>query len=272
MSEFRRRIMMSLRTQVVNPYPPDYVDDGRLWAYVTVPSDGTYRISDGYGGNAESWSALEIDGNPVSGINRDQYLTAGSHLLKYTLKDPTKIGGSLLRGMNDNFTMWILPGTVTTLGDYFCYGTSSHGKILMDKSKITYIGTGALFHSYVDFGNFDFPALATLKAIGDYYAAPNCRLKNLGIITDIPEGCFRGSHFKDSKYIIPATVTSIGNLAYYNNIYDAIFYVYATTPPTLGGSQVWFRWPAAIYVPAESVEAYKAASGWSTYASVIYPL
>ena len=272
MSEFRRRIMMALKTQAVNPYPPDYVDDGKMWAYVTVPSDGTYRISDGMGGNAGSWSALEIDGVSVSGVNRDQYLTAGSHLLKYTLQDPTMIGGSLLRGRDDIFTMWILPGTVTKLGDNFCYGTSSHGKILMDKSKITYIGESALFHSYVDFGDFDFPALTTLKTFGDYYAAPNCKLKSLGIITDIPNECFRGSAFKDNKYIIPATVTSIGNLAYYNNNYNAIFYVYATIPPTLDGSQVWFRWPGAIYVPAESVEAYKAASGWSTYASVIYSL
>lgn len=46
--------------------------------------------------------------------------------------------------------------------------------------------------------------------------------------------------------------------------------VNATTPPTLGGSYVFYNTNnCPIYVPAASVEAYKAASGWSEYASRI---
>lgn len=50
-------------------------------------------------------------------------------------------------------------------------------------------------------------------------------------------------------------------------------YCYATTPPTLQGpfSYAWMTWwdPHCIYVPAGSVDAYKAAANWSSYASLI---
>ena len=49
-------------------------------------------------------------------------------------------------------------------------------------------------------------------------------------------------------------------------------YALPTTPPTISGS--WFRYNTGgkVYVPDNSVETYKAASGWSTYASKIYPM
>ena len=45
--------------------------------------------------------------------------------------------------------------------------------------------------------------------------------------------------------------------------------VKATTPPTLGNNEFNGVQLNNIYVPAESVEAYKAASGWSSYSSII---
>ena len=45
--------------------------------------------------------------------------------------------------------------------------------------------------------------------------------------------------------------------------------VNATTPPTLGESALDYTNNCPIYVPAASVDVYKAASGWSTYASRI---
>jgi hypothetical protein len=44
---------------------------------------------------------------------------------------------------------------------------------------------------------------------------------------------------------------------------------YATTPPTYGTSSFNNTYVTKIYVPSESVETYKAASGWSTHASKI---
>jgi hypothetical protein len=45
--------------------------------------------------------------------------------------------------------------------------------------------------------------------------------------------------------------------------------ILALVPPTLGNGAFATGNASAICVPAESVEAYKAASGWSGYASRI---
>lgn len=51
LGDFRRRIMLGISRPKASLYPPDYVDDGKIWAYISVPEAGTYRISDGYLGN-----------------------------------------------------------------------------------------------------------------------------------------------------------------------------------------------------------------------------
>jgi len=45
--------------------------------------------------------------------------------------------------------------------------------------------------------------------------------------------------------------------------------IYATTPPSLGNVSAFYSTTCAIYVPDASVEAYKAATNWNTYASRI---
>lgn len=64
-------------------------------------------------------------------------------------------------------------------------------------------------------------------------------------------------------------VTSIGNGAFGACTNLTSVTVEATTPPTLGSTSFDNTNNCPIYVPAASVDAYKAASGWSTYASRI---
>lgn len=69
---------------------------------------------------------------------------------------------------------------------------------------------------------------------------------------------------------IPSGVTSIGIYSFQNCSSLTSVTVEATTPPTLNSDV--FRNNASgrkIYVPAESVDAYKAATNWSTYAADI---
>ena len=85
-------------------------------------------------------------------------------------------------------------------------------------------------------------------------------------ITEVKHQAFRGC----SSLItidLPATVTTIGDSAfiYTNNMTS--FICRATTPPSLG-SGVFENTPHyPFYVPAESVEAYKAANRWSHYSA-----
>jgi len=83
---------------------------------------------------------------------------------------------------------------------------------------------------------------------------------------------FYGRAFVD----LPDTITSISN----NNFSQGqgsfkAFIIRATTPPTI--SLTFFielnRWPTIkIYVPDDSVEAYKGETNWTVYANNIFPL
>lgn len=87
-------------------------------------------------------------------------------------------------------------------------------------------------------------------------------------VTSIGDSVFYG--FSQLRTItIPDSVTSIGNYAFYDCSSLQSITVEATTPPTLGSYLFYNTNNCLIYVPAESLDAYKAASGWSSYASRI---
>lgn len=68
--------------------------------------------------------------------------------------------------------------------------------------------------------------------------------------------------------IIPASVTQIGDNSFFSCEALTDFIIHATTPPTLGGTNV-FHTPPTITVPKGCDAAYKAADGWSAYANYI---
>jgi hypothetical protein len=72
---------------------------------------------------------------------------------------------------------------------------------------------------------------------------------------------------------IPDSVTSIGIAAFTSCSSLTSVTIQATIPPTLG-KQAFDNTSAnlVIYCPAESLEAYKAATNWSSYADRIQPI
>ena len=76
---------------------------------------------------------------------------------------------------------------------------------------------------------------------------------------------------------IPDSVTAIGSRAFYLCSSLTSVYCKATTPPTIETYSLDNKWSAfygndddrKIYVPMESVDAYKSAEGWSDYADAI---
>lgn len=95
---------------------------------------------------------------------------------------------------------------------------------------------------------------------------------------NIPEGvtkigaqvfsdCFKFKHVE-----FPSTVTSIGYNCFYRVAITELV-MHAVVPPSLSNGSLGNGSSAkAIYVPDESVEAYKTADGWSRYESYIKPI
>lgn len=74
------------------------------------------------------------------------------------------------------------------------------------------------------------------------------------------------------KLDIPQSVSTIGANVFGNCTNLSVFICRAITPPTIASSFTGSSADLKIYVPDDSVEAYKQASGWSEYAEKIFAL
>ena len=240
--------------------PEPLPDDGKIWGYITRSSAGTVRIATTVSDSV--CTALEIDDVVVT-KSRDQYLSAGEHIIKFTLANSTT-APDMFRSSGP-YTKYILPLSITAIAANAFY--SSNTLIVFDQSKIITIGSvGFRSCSFVD-NTINMPNLTTLGS-NAFQATTIKIVNNLGEITDLPSGCFRDATSLE-QITIPSTVTSIGDYCFYGNVANKLTIICeATAPPTVGTSWVQ-RAPKAIKVPSASVATYQAASGWSTYSSII---
>ena len=161
-----------------------------------------------------------------------------------------------------------LPNTVTSIGDTAFISCTAFNTINIP-SGVTSIGISA-FSRCTNLEITDL-SLPTLASLGDsaFSGTKVQTISNLGSVTSIPEYCFKNCS-QLTSIAIPSSVTSIGADAFRDSTSLISVTILATTPPTLGSGV--FKDNATgrkIYVPSESVNAYKAASGWSTYAADI---
>ena len=93
----------------------------------------------------------------------------------------------------------------------------------------------------------------------------------MGTYTNVVTDAMRGS--KARKLFVPSSVTSIAATAYAYNSYLQEVHMFPTTPPTLANVNAFTNLPSTcvIYVPYSAdhsiLEAYQAATNWSTFAS-----
>ena len=163
-----------------------------------------------------------------------------------------------------------IPDTVTTIGSYVFYRCNALTSMTIPDS-VTTIGSN-LFNGCKSLSSV---TLSNSLSYLNVYTFHSCSgLTSIIIpdsVTNIGTGAFYGCSGLTSM-TIPSGTTSIGDQAFRSCSALTGMTVNAVNPPTLGANVFTDTNDCPIYVPAESVEAYKTAQRWSTYASRIKPL
>lgn len=175
----------------------------------------------------------------------------------------TDLGFRAFSGCNSLTTINVEEGNSKYYSENNCVIESSTKKLVLG------CGTSTIPSNIEIIGSFAFDSYDSLK--GDLV---------------VPEGVveIQNSAFINcsgiTNIILPTTLISIyANLNSFRNMYPSFYgcsalesiTIQASAPPTLDGSSAFSDLDSLshIYVPAEAVDAYKAASGWSDYADLI---
>ena len=148
------------------------------------------------------------------------------------------------------------------------YNFAQNTGVIHFRGMISAIGANAFQSSLITSVTIPFGAIS----IGNNAFSYCSKLTSVTIpnsVTYIGNSVFSGCSSLTS-ITIPDSVTQIGTQAFYNCTGLTKVYCKAITPPA-GGSNMFYNNASGrkIYVPTESVEAYKSASYWSDYASYI---
>jgi len=155
-----------------------------------------------------------------------------------------------------------VPDTVTSIG-YQAFSACASLTSLSIGSGITKI-PDSMCNSDVSLASVTLPDTITAIGVGAFQSCAKLtaitlpsELKTIGSLAFMESGL--------TSLDVPASVESIGSWSIVGGIPVT---VRATTPPSIT-SDTFVSTPSHIYVPASAVDTYKAATGWSTYSSVI---
>ena len=189
-------------------------------------------------------------------------------LTSVTIPDSVTTIGDAAFSDCDRLTSVTIPDSVTTIGEGAFKDCTSLTSVTIPES-VTTIG-GAAFEGCVSLTSVTIPDSVT--TIGDVAFAHCLSLTSVTIgdsVTTIGDMAFEDCD-RLTSVTIPESVTTIGVGVFADCESLTSVYCKAITPPTLGRSVFYENKSGRkIYVPAESVEAYKAAENWSEYADDI---
>lgn len=200
--------------------------------------------------------------NSISSKTTDYYIVSDSE----GQKDSEILQEKLNKLIERELTEFEMSDDVTTIGEHAFYHCEKLTNIKLSKN-LKSIGQAA-FHNCHRLTSIEFPE--TLETIGGM-AFALCGFTEVTIPDSVKE--IGASAFHDEPNLknitIGSGVTSIGAYAFSSNRGLLTLTVHAETPPVIGNTLIDGISSCQIYVPAESVEAYKTATNWSSYASRI---
>ena len=155
--------------------------------------------------------------------------------------------------------------------------TSSGVETVTNLGKITNIDNGDTSYGvFNNCGNLTSVILpSTLKHLGNYTFFKCLKLTNVVISEGLSTiGVTTFGYCPFTKIELPSTITRIEDYCFSQCTNLSIVKISAVEPPILGGDKVFNNTDVGlkIYVPDDSVEAYKTATNWSAYADKIHPI
>lgn len=206
--------------------------------------------------------------NCVSSISANSFSNC-SNLKTVTMQDSVTSIGEFAFNICENLTSINLSTNLTSI-DMYTFALCENLSSITIPNGVTSIGNYA-FQGCTKLESINLPNSITSIGEGAFI---NCGLISIVIpsgVTSISHDTFSYSRILKSV-IIPSGVTNIDDRAFNYCTGLISITLYSTTPPTLGNDALYNTNNRTIYVPAESVNAYKSANGWSIFASCIQPI
>ena len=239
---------------------------------VTI-GDSVTTIGDGAFDDCSSLTSVTI-GDSVTTIGNYAFYYCTS-LTSVTIPDSvTTIGGGAFYGC-DSLTSVTIPDSVTTIGNAAFSSCDSlaefKGKFAENNGRI-WVVDGTLV-TFAPAGLTEYAIPDSVTTIGGEAFSSCDSLTSVTIPDSVTTIGYEAFYRCDSltSVTIGDNVTTIGNSAFCYCSSLTSVYCKATTPPALGNTCVFDYYDSGrkIYVPTESVEAYKSAKYWSNYADAI---
>lgn len=160
---------------------------------------------------------------------------------------------------------------VTKIGKYAFYGAGGFTSITIPSTVTEFNESAFIGNSSLKSVTIDYASNATLE----YHQFQGSQITSLTIgnnPTKIGNAMFYGCN-KLTSIVIPSNISSIEDSAFNGCSGLTSITVDSTTPPTLGGTNVFDNTNnCPIYVPDASVSEFKTSDKWSEYASRIKPI
>ena len=204
-------------------------------------------------------------GNAVTVIGGDAF-NGCSGLTSVTIPDSVTSIGALAFQDCSALTGITIPNSVTSIGNYAFCSCRNLTSITIPE-HVASINTG-VFQDCSGLTSVTIPD--SVKTIGNWAFYECEKLTGVTIpnsVTNIGNFAFCYCYGLTS-IIIPDSVTNIGIQTFTGCFNLRTMTVEATTPPTLDSYAISTA-TTAIYVPADSLDAYKTADGWKDYADKI---
>lgn len=201
-----------------------------------------------------------------------------SRLVSVTLPESLSEIGSAMFQLCSALTQIDIPGSVTQIKGLAFSGCTNLNSIVVPASV-----TNVLYNAFNNCLSLESIVVESDNTVYDSRNGCNAIIKtatNELVIgcdnTEIPDdvvtigaNAFYGRS-QMTSITLPASVTNIGNQAFYSCIGLMEMHVMGSTPPALGtdvfnGSPTGVSSTIPVYVPCESIEAYQAATGWRNF-------